>query len=50
MLSALSMISGFVEWMHLVREFHACGSVLLFLLRFVLCFVVASPRGFASSF
>ena len=45
------MISGFVEWIYLVRECNACGSVSFVLLCFVLCFfVVASPRGFTSSF
>ena len=37
MLFDLSMMSGFAEWMHLVRECDACGSVSFVFVAF--CFV-----------
>ena len=40
MLFDLSMTSGFAEWMCLVRECNACGSVSFVLLCFVLCYLL----------
>ena len=37
MLFGLSVMSGFAEWMHLVRECNACGSVSFVFV--VFCFV-----------